>query len=194
MSSRNGAGLLQEIVTVADLATLLVMSERQIQRLTVQGILRRAKDKNGQLLRGRYVLGDAVSRYVEHLRDSLLADPSGEAYNQARARRMQAAADQAQLQLGRESGELIRRDDVIREIGPMLIVIKNHVLAIPSRLARAMLGLTEFAKSYQLLDDACRGALREASEFDVTKLGKVRDKNGANGANGPKRADRRKSR
>src|SRR5262245_11854775 len=171
---RNGEGLLREIVTVADLATLLVISERQIQRLVKQGVIPLAKNKQGQNLRARFVLGEAVPRYLEHLRDSVLVDANEEAYQSARARRMQAAARQAELQLGRDSGELIQSDVVFREMATVMITVKKHVLAIPTRLARAMLGLTEFAKSYQLLDDACRGALREASKFDVRQLGKVR--------------------
>jgi hypothetical protein len=53
------------------------------------------------------------------------------------------------------------------------------VVSFPS--AQSNLGLTEFQQSYQLLDDAVRVALKEASEFDVQQLGRVRDKHGANG-------------
>src|SRR6267143_2650070 len=100
MAGKNGASLLREIVTLSDLASLCVCSERTIQRLTKEGVLRLAKDRNRRLLRGRYVLGDAMPRFVEHLRDSITNDdPNAAAYAQARSRRMQALAESEELRV-----------------------------------------------------------------------------------------------
>jgi hypothetical protein len=86
---KNGDSLLKEVITLSDLATLCVCSERTIQRLTKQGVLRLAKDRQRRIMRGRYELGDAMPRFVEHLRDSIPSDdPNARAYVEARARRM----------------------------------------------------------------------------------------------------------
>jgi hypothetical protein len=96
MASKNGASLLKEVITLSDLAALCVCSERTIQRLTKQGVLRLAKDRQRRIMRGRYELGDAMPRFVEHLRDSITSDdPNARAYAEARAGA--AAAPQNQI-------------------------------------------------------------------------------------------------
>jgi hypothetical protein len=85
MPSRNGQGLVQEIVTVADLAALTVMSEGQILRLTTQGVFRRARNQAGQFLPAATSWGKVISGYIEHLRDSLMEDPNEVAHQVARA-------------------------------------------------------------------------------------------------------------
>ena len=179
MASKNGASLLRELVTLSDLASLCVCSERTIQRLTKQGVLPQAKDpKTRRLLRGRYELGDAMPRFVEHLRDTVTsADPSESAYQQARARRMAASAEMTQLELAHKRGDLIPRERVIFVVGNLLTVTKNHLLALASRITRQLLphvsaetGNANFQAIYETVNGEVRAALTEASEFDMKQL------------------------
>jgi hypothetical protein len=114
-------------VTLSDLAALCVVSDRTIQRLTKQGVLRLAKDRKTRgPLAGRYELGE-MARFVEHLRDSIANDsPSEAAYAGARARRMTALAEAEQLRLQATRGELVRRDSVSLTLTSLLSATKNH--------------------------------------------------------------------
>ena len=92
-----------------DLASLFVISERQVQRLTAQGVLKLARNSKGQTIRARYVLGDAVAGYVKHLRQSIADDPDAARYQRARSRRMEALAQLELLRLKQARGALLSR-------------------------------------------------------------------------------------
>ena len=179
MASKNGSSVLREIVTLSDLASLCVCSERTIQRLTKQGVLLQAKDrKSRKLLRGRYELGDAMPRFVENLRDTISSnDPSDRAYVEARARRMAAAAEMTQIELAHKRGDLLERSRVIFVVGNLLTATKNHLLSLPSRIARQLLphvaaetGNENFRAIYETVNNEVRAALTEVSEFDMKQL------------------------
>jgi phage terminase Nu1 subunit (DNA packaging protein) len=174
MASKNGSSVLREIVTLSDLASLCVCSERTIQRLTKQGVLRQAKDnKTRRLLRGRYELGDAMPRFVEHLRDSITSDdPNARAYVEARARRMQASAESEEMDLRLKRGELIEVSRVTSEVTGLLLTVRNHLLSLASRITRQLLPHVanenenaNFQSIYQITNGEVRQALTEASEF-----------------------------
>ena len=140
MVQKNGSSVLREIVTLSDLASLCVCSERTIQRLTKQGVLRLAKDRNRRLLRGRYELGDAMPKFVEYLRDQITSDdPHAKAYVEARARRMQASAESEEMELRLKRGELIEVSRVTSMVTSLLLTVRNHLLALPSRITRQLL-------------------------------------------------------
>jgi phage terminase Nu1 subunit (DNA packaging protein) len=178
MVAKNGSSALREIITLSDLAALCVVSERQIQRLAKQGVLRLAKDRNRRLLRGRYVLGDAVPRFIEHLRDSITSDdPNAAAYAEARARRMAANAEMMQLELRHKKGELLDGEHVDSVVMSLLLTVRNHLLALPSRITRQLLphvadatGDANFQAVYSTVNGEVRAALTEASEFDVKQI------------------------
>lgn len=62
------------------------VSERAVRRLTVQGILKLARNSKRQAIPGRYELDDAVGRYADHLRQAVADDPDAQRYQAARAR------------------------------------------------------------------------------------------------------------
>ena len=136
MRSENGESCLKKIVSLSDLATLLVVSERQVQRLVKQGIIPLAKNKAGQQQRGRFVLGEAVPHYAEHLRDSLLdADPNETAYNKARAERMQSLARLTALEERAKSSEFVRRDVVEFTMTQAVSYLRDSIRAIPHQVS-----------------------------------------------------------
>jgi phage terminase Nu1 subunit (DNA packaging protein) len=175
MAGKNGASLLKEVITLSDLASLCVCSERTIQRLTKRGVLRQAKDRERRIMRGRYVLGDALPRFVEHLRDSITSDdPNERAYVEARARRMTASAEMTQLELRHKRGELLECAHVDFVVTNLLSIVKNHMLSIPSRLMHQLVGKTDPREINMIVRGEVHRALREASEFDTKKLRRQR--------------------
>jgi hypothetical protein len=56
-------------VTTTELARLLDVTPRRIQKLTEVGIVNRARDVDGKPLRGRYVLLDSVRGYINYQRE-----------------------------------------------------------------------------------------------------------------------------
>jgi phage terminase Nu1 subunit (DNA packaging protein) len=133
MASGNNHSILNEVITLADLSTLTVLSERQIQRLVTQGILKRAKNKRGQLLRARFVLSEVIPAFIEHLRDSLLDDPSDRELKTAKTRRAVAMAATAELDLEARRGVYLRKSDVEFHLSTLLRNARDRIRAVPSR-------------------------------------------------------------
>ena len=181
MPSRNGQGLLRETVTVQDLASMFLVSERQIYRLTVQGVLRLARNKKRQSVRGRYTLQDAVSRYVEHLR-LLLATRNGAAeedYTAARAQRMAALAQQEAMRVQEMRDELLRKEDVEFCVTSMLTRFRQRLLASPSRLMHSLVGIVDPKVINLKTTEEIHGALNELATPDEKWLRRMRKKSEA---------------
>jgi hypothetical protein len=172
MASKNGASVLEKVITRDDLAQLLVMSDRNVSRLTKMGVLRQAKGKSG------YVLGDAVPRFVEHLRDQIADDDPHEAlYRSARARKMEALACSEEMRVKLQKGELLERSRVVNTVAPWLVAMKNHLLSLASRITRQLLphvaaetGNENFRAIYETVNGEVRRALTEVSEFDAEQI------------------------
>jgi phage terminase Nu1 subunit (DNA packaging protein) len=170
MAQKNGASVLKEILSLSDVAALTVQSERSVQRLTKQGVLRVAKDSQGRELRARFVLDEVIPQFCEYLRELSSADPHSEAYNHARCRRMNALAEVEENALRLQSGELIEREHVMRVVSSVLYAVRNHLLSIPSRLMHQLVGKTDPREVNQLVRAEVELALREASEFDMEQI------------------------
>lgn len=166
MPSKKGQ-ILAEVVTIQEVATMFRVSERQVQRLTSQGILRLALDSKGQTVRGRYVLGDVVASYVKQLRDSIADNPQEKLYQIARRRRMEVLAEREELDLMVQKGELHRADHIGEAITTMLTFFRSRMLSIPARVSRGLVGQRDFKKIFETIQDEIHGALKELSESTV---------------------------
>ena len=179
MAEKNGASVLETIITGADLAALTGHSERTIKRLTAQGIVKLAHDSKGQKLKNRYVAGEACPRVCEYLRDQVLIDDPHEAlYRQSRARKMTALAESEEMRVKLQRHELLDGELVDREVMAVLGAVKNHVLGLPTRCTRQLAPYTgggENAKFvHRIMTDAARSTLTEASRFDLKKFARQR--------------------
>jgi hypothetical protein len=176
MGGKNGASVLKTVIGLQDLAALTVQSERNVHRLTRLGVLRLAKDSEGRQLRGRYELGDAMPRFVEHLRDQIAkADPNEAAYIAARARRMLAVAQSEELRVKLQRGELLEADRVDAEVMGVLVTVKQHMLALGSAITRQLLGLladkdVTYQKVYSVVHGGIRRGLTELADGDPKKI------------------------
>lgn len=152
------------VCTARQLGDVLGLTVRHVQALQVEGVLRKARGK----LHG-YKLAENVRRYLAYQRKYVAAECRKQtaAYDVARTRRMSALAESEELELQIARGDMIRRSRVVLVMTSMLATIKNHVLAIPSRCTRQVVGQKDVLKVRGVLDAACRDCLREASEFGV---------------------------
>jgi len=120
-----------------------------------------------------------VRRYVIHVRRP--REEAREAYADEKRLTQQIVRQQKELELAVARGDMIRRARVVQVMTGMLGTIKNHVLAIPSRCTRQVVGQRDVAKVRTVLDSACRASLREADEFGAHSF----DETGKNGAHSP---------
>ena len=171
MASKNGARLLTEEVTRGDLAALVVLSERQIQRLTNQGVFALARNRQGRFVRAKYVLGRAVSGlHQAPTGNPLRAIRTRKPTRQSRARRMAAHAEAAELALQLQIGKLHRSEDLDFAFTRLLTGIKQRLLAMPSRLMYSLAGVTDPKRINEIVRVEVEMALTEASNFRMSDL------------------------
>jgi len=111
------------------------------------------------------VVAEAIPAYIELLRKSLSADPHETAYVEARARRMRAAAEAAELELQVKKGTLYRQDDLEFGLGLMLRNTGNRLLAVPSKVMHALVGRTNATGTNEIVRVAIEGGSHSSEQF-----------------------------
>jgi hypothetical protein len=148
--------------------------------LTAENVLKPIR--LGGALRGKgFRLDEAVADYQAYNRACLakqFARGGDGEYERARSRRMAALAMVEERRLGQLNGNLVPRARVVLVMTTLLSTVKNHVLAIPSRCTRQVVGQRDVHRVRSVLDKACRDCLREASDFGSHSLNET-SKNGA---------------
>jgi phage terminase Nu1 subunit (DNA packaging protein) len=148
------------------LAQLLDITPRHVQRLTADGILTRARDVDGKELLGRYELIANVRSYIKFLRmQARLDDASESKYIMLRNNKMAADSETATLKLAIFKNTLHKADDVEFILTNMFTAMKSRLLAIPSRVTRLVIGQTNFQVIYDLIYGEIELGLRELSEY-----------------------------
>ena len=147
--------------TVEQVSNVLNLTPRRINQLV--------KDEGmPRVSRGEYEMVKCVQWYIRFLRDQLeVARHGTETEAQARLRLIQYTADLRRLDLAERTCEVIRIDDVMSEIDPVLIAIKSKLLAVPRRAAPLVIGVTTHHEVVTLLDDFIRELLLELSRLPV---------------------------
>jgi phage terminase Nu1 subunit (DNA packaging protein) len=120
-----------KFVTQQQLADILGLSTRQIRNLEHEGLPLRAEGK-----RKLYPIPDAVRWYVQ--REQARVEPTD--YEEAKARKMAAEAELAEIQRDRERGRLLAIEDVEREHRKMLERLAAALKSAPAKYAPRLVG------------------------------------------------------
>ena len=146
---------------------LVGITPRHVNRLESDGVLVRARNEDGKELRGRYELAANILAYCNYLRSQAKLDDMSESkYIQLRNRKMAADSEQSELKLAIFKNTLHRSDDVEFWVTSMLTAFKSRVLAIPSRIARLLIGQTKFQVIYDIIMTEIELCLRELVAYD----------------------------
>jgi phage terminase Nu1 subunit (DNA packaging protein) len=154
-------------ITTDQLARFLLLTPRRIQQLIEEGVLRRARDEDGNELRGKFYLVESAQGYIRYLRARLeSSDLSETKFLDARSRRMIAVAESAELQLAVLKGKLHRTEDVEFIMTNRDSAIRARLLAIPARITRLLIGKTDPPEIRELLNAEIYGALNSLVAYD----------------------------
>jgi phage terminase Nu1 subunit (DNA packaging protein) len=118
--------------------------------------------------RGQYDMVACVQWYVEFLRAEIVRARRGdETEQQARARLIKATANLRELELEREEGRLLPIDHIKVQWERIVVVFKNKILSLPSKLPQKLIGLTELGEIKNLIEREVYEALSELSTLDI---------------------------
>lgn len=148
---------------LSHLAKLLDTTSRNITHLTAGGILSRAADADGKELRGRYP-EKAITEYVRYINNKNRSNDASEAeHNAVKLRKTisEAKMSEHKLELFERKLCYIEHADFI--VTNMITFFKQRILAIPSRVARLLVGKKKVREIYEVIDTEIKAALRELS-------------------------------
>ena len=151
----------KQTVTGSELATLLGLSDRRVQQLVKENVIRKAK-------RNTFILIDAIQDYVNYQAGKNLGNYSkGENYQEEKARLTKLQADKAELEVESMSANLVPADDVSRHWYQIITDGKNRLLTVPSKAAPIVAAETEAGMVQDIIDDLMREALEELTEYEA---------------------------
>jgi len=123
----------------------------------------------------RFVWADVLEWHAQYRirlagsRGSPTSSAEQETLDQAMLRKTVAEADLKELQLARERGQVASIADVEKVLAASVLATQTQILAIPSRLATRMLGITEHAQAVSVLDAEMRQLLTNLATIDAVK-------------------------
>jgi hypothetical protein len=160
-----------QTLDITTVAKLIKLQPRQVQQLTAEGVLHRARDADGTEIRGRYHMVECVHGYIDYLRARTPIEGSSEhEYDKLRTRRMAFESEMAELKLNLLKGTLHRGEDVEFCVTTQITACRSRLLAIPSRVSRLLIGKRSFKEIYNLIYGEIELALRELTGYDAKKF------------------------
>ncbi|HUG00643.1 MAG TPA: hypothetical protein VML95_02135 [Longimicrobiales bacterium] len=134
------------LVDVKSLARIFGVTPRRIQQLAARGTLPRDRD-------GEYPLAACVEAWAAYQRTVAAgAEEAGE-LERLRARRIQAEAAVAEIELALADGSLVRVDEFTARFGDQLSTLRARLLNLPGPLSR-LEGVDDPAEVRRVLDQA----------------------------------------
>ena len=150
--------MVERNVTVKKLAGLCNVSQRWIQQLAAEGIIK----KTG---RDRYKPLESMSNYIRFLQRS------GEkiAYRDARTQKIRADADKSIMEAAQLAGRLIPTEIVAYNWNHMTGAFRAKLLNLPKKTAPLVQHESSFTKCNAALQGAIHECLAELSEYQPPK-------------------------
>ena len=158
----------QQTLTSTDLARIIDVTPVYIRKLTADGVIQRARDKDGNELMGRYTL-TAVRDYCRWMRAEKrkgIGDDGESRWRSLRNERAAAEAAMAHLRLDEMKGKLHRADDIDFVLTQLFTSIRQKLLAFPSRVSRRAEG-KKFREILAMNTKEIHIILQELTKFDA---------------------------
>lgn len=144
-----------EILTLSELAELLMVSERRVQQLANDGVVCKVDY-------GTYDLVSSVHGYLNFLKES-----SNNIILEEKTRLTRARAQREEFTVKKLQGELVLKTDVIDNWSAMIANARALLLSIPNKIA-ARIRLTKTdAEAQKIIQSEIWQALRELKETEV---------------------------
>ncbi|MFU1797365.1 hypothetical protein ACM1RC_26100 [Paenibacillus azoreducens] len=157
-SKTKAENLRDKEVSTSEFAAIVGKTPQWIRQLTRDGTLQ-------QVGRGKYMLGEAVQAYCEHVSGGKEED-NRPRYIDEKTEHERIKKEKAALELAEMQGELHRSEDVEAIMNDMLGAFRQRIRAIPMRLAPELVGLKELNIIKGRLTTVLDEALMELSDYD----------------------------
>lgn len=151
-----------QTINQKELSSIIGITVQQIIKLEKEGVFNR----NGEKF---YTLPHAVNEYIAYKIKSELRKVKGDSedINEAKRRKEIAQATLLELEVREKQGDLISIDEIRKENEYVLTAFKNKSLAIPSKIAPALIGIESIAEIQAILERAMYDLLIELANLEA---------------------------
>lgn len=156
MPTKKVYSYLRTEITTKDVATLLHLDPRTVERAVKAGTIQQSRP-------GHFILGEVIPAYVDHLRDVIAKDPDQAALLAAKLRKALADAERAELELALFKNELHTSDAVLFVWSARIGASRKRLLAVPTRLAPHLVGEADQKRIYNALYNEITAALEDVA-------------------------------
>ena len=148
---------------VGTIAKLLMISDRQVQALSKEGIIPKAEH-------GRYELAPAVQGYIKYLKDRSIGGGRDGVidYHAEKARLTKLQADQAELALAKEQAQVTTLDQVERMVTKAFAEVRAGMRNLPGRTVSLLIGETDERRFKSVLMGEIDQVLEALATIDLT--------------------------
>lgn len=140
----------------AELASWLRLSPTSIGNLAARGVF--PKSRRG------YDLKESVGNYVEFIRGKYESVDGKLSLTDERAQLARAQTEEARLRIDIKRSDFISRVEAEQAMRGLVRILRQHVLAIPSRYSLCVPGIHK--SEVQMLEDVIRDALSSIAKTD----------------------------
>lgn len=151
---------MSELVTTKKLAAILGITPRRIQQLSgpPDNVFRK-------ISRGKFDLSDSIQKYISYQieLERRKYKKNDMDINEARRRKEIAEAELKEIELERQKGDLLPKNEVILTWQKILSVLRSRLLAMPAKLAPILMGLSTISEIKNELNIEIRNMLEELS-------------------------------
>ena len=148
------------VVNQKELAQTLGISSRRVRALKEEGLFEMSKSGRG------YNLETCVQEYIEYKVNAELGRSASISKEKVQAEHEEVKKQISILKLRRLRRELHEAADVEYYLSDMLLRFKNRLLALPSKIAMEVSGLTDTNQMIQIIQKDLLDTMEELSEYD----------------------------
>ena len=151
-----------ETIKIRELAEILGISERQIQRLAKEGVIKK-NDK------GKYLFYQSVKDYIDYLRE-LESTPQ-----QLQEEKLKNEIDYLKTRDRKEKIKIKILESDLHEANNIIAGFKGQLQTIPYKLAPLIIGVENLGELQEIISDNINSILKELSEYDRSKFVKNKE-------------------
>ena len=144
------------LITTNEIAEIFSLSERRIQQLTKEGVLKNTS-------RGKYNLKESIKDFIKYKIELSRSKYSSCEIDisEARRRKEVAEAELKEIELKKTKEELVSEEEVIENWIKLLSIVKTRLLAMPNKLAPMLIGVESIGEIKEYLSNEVIAALNE---------------------------------
>lgn len=156
----------EQVVSTAELGSILGLSERRVRELRDQKVI---PDEGG----GRFRLVDSVRAYCAHMRPASGRAAAGGSegagtLDQARIEVLNEQRDRLKMLNAQMRGETVLAEDMENVVGAYADATRARILALPTRAAPLVLGMASLAEIRDKLTELSHEACGELAAQEIT--------------------------